>query len=214
MRILVTGFDPFGGEKTNPAYEIVAKLPEKIEGHQIIKKEVPTVFEKSIQVLQESIRKEKPDIVLCIGQAGGEYGLRLEKVAINLNEARIKDNEGNQPLDTKIEEEGETAYFTNLPIKAMQQALEKKNIPSNISYTAGTFVCNHIFYGLMHEIKTKNPNIKGGFLHVPYLPKQVINKRNTPYMSLDMMVEGVIEILKVALREDGDISEIVTGNLH
>lgn len=153
MKALITGFDPFGGESVNPAYEVVSRLDKQIGDCQIIPLEVPTVFGRSIEVLQDAIEKVSPDIVICLGQAGGESGIRLEKVAINLNEARIPDNEGNQPSDQAIHADGETAYFSCLPVKAISKALKEAGIPVNISYTAGTFVCNHLFYGLMHTIK-------------------------------------------------------------
>lgn len=205
MKVLVTGFDPFGGEQTNPAFEVVKNLPNELDCCDIVKLEVPTIFNNSIQVLHSAIEKEAPDVVICLGQAGGETCIRLEKVAINLDDARIPDNASNQPTDEPISVMGETAYFATLPLKAIQQALNKACIPSVISYSAGTFVCNHLFYGLMDMIQKSHPNIKGGFVHIPYLPEQVIDKPRTPSMSLNTMTEAVKIIIETAIHMDQDI---------
>ena len=208
MRVLVTGFDPFGGEKINPAYEAVRSLESHILGVEIIKKEIPTVFHKSIEVLEELIIDGNPDMVLCIGQAGGRFDISLERVAINIDDARIKDNDGNQPIDTKIFENGENAYFSSLPIKRMAKKIREAGIPASISNTAGTFVCNHIMYGLLYLIDKKYPNIRGGFIHVPYLPKQVVSKGNIPSMSLDTIKEGLRLAIGAAIEHDEDIKTI------
>jgi pyroglutamyl-peptidase I len=146
MKILVTGFDPFGDDVINPAIEAVKRLPDTIDGAEIIKLEIPTVFYKSADVVKKAIEKEQPDYVLNIGQAGGRYELTPERVAINLDDARIADNEGQQPIDKEIKEDGDAAYFSQLPIKAMVDYMKKENIPASVSNTAGTFVCNHIMY--------------------------------------------------------------------
>ncbi|NLW15380.1 MAG: pyroglutamyl-peptidase I [Erysipelothrix sp.] len=179
-KILITGFDPFGGETMNPAYEAVKLVPNEIKGVKIIKLEVPTVFNKSIAVLDTAITEIEPDVVINVGQAGNRFGITPERIAINEDDARIKDNEGNQPIDTKIFEGGKNAYFSTLPIKAMVEHIKYKGIPASVSNTAGTFVCNHLMYGLMYLIDTKYPNIRGGFIHVPYATEQVIDKPNSP----------------------------------
>lgn len=212
MKALITGFDPFGGESLNPAYEVVSGLESQIGDCQIVKLEVPTVFGRCLEVLESSLTKEKPDIVICLGQAGGETGIRLEKVAINLNDARISDNKGNQPTDEPIYADGENAYFTSLPIKAISKALKDQGIPSSISYTAGTFVCNHLFYGLMYMIKKNHPYIKGGFIHIPYLPEQVVDKAKTASMSLDMMLAAIKIIIETSTQVDQDI-HLTAGTL-
>ena len=168
---------------------------------EIIKREIPTVFNKSIEVLENLIENEKPDIVICVGQAGGRYDISLERVAINIDDARIKDNEGNQPVDIKIFEDGENAYFTSLPIKRMVKKIREAGIPASISNTAGTFVCNHIMYGLLYLIDKKYPNIRGGFIHVPYLPEQVISKRNMPSMSIENIRKGLRLAVEVVLEK-------------
>lgn len=201
MKLLITGFEPFGGETINPAYEAVKTLEDKIMNTEIIKREIPTVFNKSIEVLESLIENEKPDIVICVGQAGGRYDISLERVAINIDDARIKDNEGNQPVDIKIFEDGENAYFTSLPIKRMVKKIREAGIPASISNTAGTFVCNHIMYGLLYLIDKKYPNIRGGFIHVPYLPEQVISKRNMPSMSIENIRKGLRLAVEVVLEK-------------
>ena len=167
MKILITGFNPFGGEKINPALEAVKKVKNEINSSKIVKLEVPTVFHKSICALDKAIEDEKPDIVICVGQAGGRSNITIERVAINIIDASIKDNEDNQPIDEKIFNGGRNAYFSNLPIKAIVRDIEKEKIPADISNSAGTFVCNQLMYGLLYLIDTKYPNLKGGFIHVP-----------------------------------------------
>ena len=141
MKILLTGFDPFGGETVNPAFEAVKLLPDTIAGAEIVKQEVPTEFIRAGEVLEAAIQANQPDVVICIGQAGGRSAITPEKVAINLMDGRIADNAGYQPIDVTIQEDGETAYFTSLPVKAMVQNIKDAGIPSALSYTAGSYVC-------------------------------------------------------------------------
>ena len=152
MKLLLTAFDPFGGEPVNPALEAVKKVQNQIGSVSIVKLEVPTVFGTSIQTVAKTIEQEMPDAVLCIGQAGGRYGLTPERVAINLDDARIKDNEGNQPIDLPIFKDGAPAYFSTLPIKAMVQSIRQAGLPASVSNTAGTFVCNHLMYGVLYTL--------------------------------------------------------------
>lgn len=205
MKVLITGFTPFGGEKINPSYEAVKLISDKIAEAKIIKLELPTVFGKSIDTLAECIEREKPDVVICVGQAGGRFEVSMERVAINLDDARIEDNEGNKPIDNVIYEDGENAYFTNLPIKAMVKKIRDNNIPANVSNTAGTFVCNHIMYGLLYLIDKKYPNIKGGFIHVPFIPQQVLTKRQTPYMTLNEITKGLTHAIEAVVENKEDI---------
>lgn len=202
MKVLVTGFEPFGGEKINPSFEAVKLLPDSIDGVSIIKRQVPTVFRKSIEELKRLIEEIKPDVVLCVGQAGGRSEISIERVAINIDDANIKDNEGNQPVDEIIFEDGENAYFSNLPIKAMVEKIKNNGIPACISNSAGTFVCNHIMYGLLYLIDKKYPHIKGGFIHVPYLPEQVVDKRNIPSMSLDNIKKALVLAIEAIIEND------------
>ncbi|WP_252223590.1 MULTISPECIES: pyroglutamyl-peptidase I [unclassified Clostridium] len=205
MKVLITGFDPFGGESINPALEAVKKLPNTISNAEIIKLEIPTVFKKSLEKIEENILAHKPDIVISIGQAGGRFGITPERVAINIDDARIADNEKNQPIDLKVFEDGENAYFTTLPIKAMVKEMQESGIPSSVSNSAGTFVCNHVMYGVLYMINKKYPNIKGGFIHVPYIPSQVVNKPNMPSMSIEDISKGLELSVKAAVENNTDI---------
>ena len=206
-KILVTGFDPFGGEKVNPALEVIKLLPKKIGENEVRILEIPTVYKKSVEKIEKEIESYKPDYVLSIGQAGGRASISIERVAINIDDFRIKDNEGNQPIDENIFEDGENAYFSTLPIKAIQNELTKNNIPSSISNTAGTFVCNHVFYGVRYLIEKKFKGIKSGFVHIPYMPEQVIGKADTPSMSLDNILKGVIVIIETIFNVENDIKK-------
>ena len=184
MKILVTGFDPFGGEPINPAIESVKRLPDNIAGAEIIKLEIPTVRKKSLEKIEKAINEHNPDVILSIGQAGGRFDISIERVGINLDDFRIPDNEGNQIIDEPIFLDGENSYFVKLPVKAMVQNVQKNNIPASVSYTAGTFVCNHVLYGVLYLIEKKYKGKKSGFIHIPFLPQQVVDKRNMPSMEL------------------------------
>lgn len=204
MKILVTGFDPFGEDKINPAIESVKKLPDEIKGVKIIKLEIPTVYMKSLEKIDEAIKEYNPDVILSIGQAGGRPDITVERVGINVDDYRIKDNEGNQPIDTKIYDDGENAYFSNLPIKAIVENIRKNNIPASISNTAGTFVCNHVLYGVQYLLDKKYSNKKSGFIHIPFLPEQVISRPNTPSMSISTIVKALTLALEAIIENDSD----------
>lgn len=214
MKILVTGFDPFGGDKINPAIEAVKRLPDEIKGAEVVKLEIPTVFNKSAEVVKEAIEKENPDYVLNVGQAGDRFGLTPERVAININDGRIPDNEGYQPLGEPINKDGETAYFTQLPIKAEAKAIRDAGLPASVSNTAGTYVCNHIMYQVQYMRDKEFPNIKAGFIHIPFLPEQVVDRPNTPSMALDDIVKGLTAALSAIVERDGkgDIEAIEGAN--
>lgn len=213
MKVLITGFTPFGGEEINPAYEAVKNLEDMINGAQIIKKEISTIFHKSIDELDSLIEIESPDIVICVGQAGGRFDISLERIAINIDDARIADNEGNQLIDEKIYKDGENAYFSSLPIKAMVRRIREGRIPASISNTAGTFVCNHLMYGLLYLINNKYPNIRGGFIHVPYSTEQVISKGDVPSMSIEDITKGLNFAIEAVLEYRQDIKS-VEGKTH
>lgn len=208
MKVLITGFDPFGGEKINPALEAVKLLPENICGAEVIKLEIPTVFRKSLAKIEEAIEKHSPDIVISVGQAGGRFGVTPERVAINIDDARIEDNEGNQPLDVSIYEDGAPAYFTNLPIKAMVNEIKEGGLPASVSNTAGTFVCNHVMYGLLYLVDKKYSNMKAGFIHVPYIPSQVIDKPEKPSMSIIDISRALELSIKAAVENENDIKAV------
>jgi len=208
MKVLLTGFDPFGGETVNPAYEAVKMVNDTIEGATVIKIEIPTVFKKAVNVIDQAIQEHQPDIVLAIGQAGGRAAIAVERVGINVDDARIPDNEDQQPIDETIFEDGQNAYFSNLPIKRMVDEMKKVNIPALVSNTAGTYVCNHVLYSIMYLIDKKYPTKRGGFIHVPYLPEQVLGK-NQPSMSLEMISKGIETAVRTAIIHERDVK--VTG---
>ncbi|KJU90248.1 pyroglutamyl-peptidase I [Streptococcus infantis] len=214
MKILVTGFDPFGGETVNPALEAVKSLPSEIHGAEIHWVEIPTVFYRSAEVLEAEIVRFQPDAVLCIGQAGGRASLTPERVAINQDDARIPDNQGNQPIDTPIRLDGQAAYFSTLPIKAMVHAIKEEGLPATVSNTAGTFVCNHLMYQALYLADKKFPNMRAGFMHIPYMTEQVINKPNTASMNLTDIVRGIeAAIGAIVDYKDKDI-KLVGGTTH
>ena len=208
MKILVTGFDPFGGEPINPAIESVKRLPDNIAGAEIIKLEIPTVRKKSLEKIEKAINEHNPDVILSIGQAGGRFDISIERVGINLDDFRIPDNEGNQIIDEPIFPDGENSYFVKLPVKAMVQNVQKNNIPASISYTAGTFVCNHVLYGILYLIEKKYKGKKSGFIHIPFLPQQVVDKRNMPSMELNTIVKGLTAAIEAIVKNNEDIKEV------
>lgn len=203
MKILVTAFDPFGGEKINPALEAVKLLADEIAGAEIVKLEIPTVFHKSAEVMREKALEVKPDMVLCIGQAGGRFAITPERVAINQDDARIPDNEGNQPIDVAIKEDGAPAYFTTLPIKAMVEKIKAAGVPAAVSNTAGTFVCNHIMYNALYLAEKELDGAQAGFIHVPFIPEQVVDKPNQPAMSLEDIAKGLTAAIEAMVEFHG-----------
>ncbi|MGF7109740.1 pyroglutamyl-peptidase I [Treponema pedis] len=209
MKILVTGFDPFGGEKINPALETIKLLPDTILSAKIIKLEIPTVIGKSVAKIKETIEKEEPDVVLSIGQAGGRADISVERIGINIDDCRIPDNEGNQPIDEPVVKGGPAAYFVTLPIKAIVEKLRLEKIPASVSNTAGTFICNHVCYGVSHIAAAKTSEgkpMKSGFIHIPFLPEQVIDKAATmPSMSLKTIVKGITLAIEAIVENASDI---------
>ena len=199
MKVLVTGFEPFGGESVNPALEAVKMLKDEISGAKILKLELPTVFVKSKEILERALAEDRPDVVICVGQAGGRDKISVERVAINIDDAGIPDNDGNQPIDKVIFEDGPAAYLSTLPIKEIVNRLKENKIPAEISNSAGTYVCNHIMYSLLHSIDKEYKNTLGGFIHIPYIPEQVIDKRMAPSMSLDYIVKGLTIAIEASI---------------
>lgn len=185
MKMLITGFTPFGGEKVNPAWLAVQALPEKIGDWTLEKLEVPTEFQASGEILTAAIRAEKPAAVLCIGQAGGRAAVTPERVAINWMDASIADNAGFQPEELPVVPGGPAAYFATVPVKAMAEAIRCEGLPAAVSNTAGTYVCNSLMYRLLHLGATEFPGLMGGFIHVPYIREQTEGKAaGTPWMEL------------------------------
>ena len=214
MRVLITGFDKFGGESINPSSLCVNSLPDVIDNIEIKKITLPTIFKDSSQVLEENIKSFSPNIVICVGQAGGRSKITPERIAINIDDARIPDNIGNSPIDKTIRKDGENAYFSTLPIKAIVDELNKNNIPSTISNTAGTFVCNHIMYESLYLTSTKYPNIKAGFIHIPYIEEQVLDKPNMPYMKKEDIIIALELIIKTAVNYFDKEDTKITGGLE
>jgi pyroglutamyl-peptidase len=201
-KILLTGFDAFGGATLNPSWLAVQALHgRQILGHTVVAAQLPTVFDASLRELQALLKQHRPSLVVCVGQAGGRSALSLERVAINVNDAPIADNAGGQPVDTPVKPGAPAAYFTSLPIKAMLAALQAQGVAAEVSQTAGTFVCNHVFYGLMHTLATRRElqHTRGGFIHVPWLPEQ-----GTPSMPLDEIVRGLRLAVRCAMRVQHD----------
>ncbi|MCF6436221.1 pyroglutamyl-peptidase I [Pseudoalteromonas sp. MMG022] len=212
--ILLTGFAPFGGEHINPSWQAVSQLEgEHIGGFIVHTKELPCEFGASLKELHLAIDKYAPQLVLCIGQAGGRAEISLERVAINVNDARIPDNADKQPIDTPVIAGGPAAYFTNLPIKRLLLALQQAEIPAAISNTAGTYVCNHVMYGLMHLINQHDTHVKGGFIHIPYLPLQAVNHQGSASMSLETVVSALRVIITCAIQDKQDI-KVAAGTTH
>ena len=205
-KLLLTAFTPFDGERINPALEAVKLVKDKIGNLKIIKLEVPTVFGKSIDTVREAIERERPDFVLSIGQAGGRAEITPERVAINLDDARIPDKEGNQPIDEPIFSDGENAYFSTLPVKAMVEAIRKEGLPSSLSNTAGTYVCNHLMYGVLYYLD-KRPRMKAGFIHVPYIPEQVKDKKDMPALPLSDIVRGLEAAIQAVEENELDLKK-------
>lgn len=205
MKILVTGFDPFGGEKINPSIETVKLLPDVIAGAEIIKFEVPTVYRKSLSAVEEKIAESNPDVILSVGQAGGAAAIRVERVGINVDDARIADNEGNMPIDEAIFKDGPDAYFSTLPIKAMVEKIKAAGVNAEVSNTAGTFICNHVLYGVRYLCEHKYPEKRSGFIHIPFLPEQVEDKPNMPSMPQADMLKGIVSAIEAIVENESDI---------
>jgi len=202
VNILLTGFAPFAGEAVNPSWQAVRALSgEVIEGHRVIAVELPTEFEASLRALRKALRAANPKVAIAVGLAGGREGISLERVAINVDDARIPDNAGAQPIDQPIVRRGPAAYFSGLPIKAALAALQDAGVDAHISQTAGTYVCNHVFYALMHA--ARRTKMRAGFVHVPYLPEQAL-RHASPGMPLDQIIDGLRIIARTALATRAD----------
>ena len=207
--ILVTGFEPFGGEVLNPSAQVAQALHgRRIGGAAVIGMVLPCAFGEAIATLREALATHRPQLVLALGQAGGRCDLSLERVAINLDDARIADNCGAQPIDEAVVVGGPAAFFTTLPVKAMAAALRLAGYPASVSHSAGTFVCNHVFYGLQHLLADA-PSVRSGFMHLPYLPEQAAHHAGAPSLALATMIDGVAAALAAALMtvRDARVSE-------
>ena len=201
MKIIVTGFDPFGGEKINPSIECVKALPD-IEGVELIRLELPTVFKESAKRLNEVINDVKPDAVLSVGQAGGRPGITMERIAINVDDARIPDNISQQPIDEAIQLDGEAAYFTTLPIKRIVKAIREAGISAEVSNSAGTFVCNHIMYQALFAATKADKPFKAGFMHIPFIPEQTTDKPSLPLEESTKALQIAIETIRDYINDE------------
>ena len=192
-KLLVTGFDPFGGESVNPAREAVLRLPDAVGGYEITKLEIPTVFGLAAETVLQAAEELCPHAILCVGQAGGRSAVTPEVVAINLREASIPDNAGNIPVNTPVVENAPAAYFATLPVRDMVQAVKECGIPCTLSYSAGTFVCNDLLYTLLHRYR--DTDVRVGFVHIPSLPEQA--REGKPSMDPDTVVEALTAMIGV-----------------
>ena len=183
-KLLITGFDPFGGETVNPAWEAVKKLPDRITDYTLYKLEIPTVFGLAAETVLAKAAQTQPDLILCIGQAGGRAAVTPERIAVNIRDARIPDNAGNQPGGEQIAPDGPAAYFATVPVKEMAAAIENAGIAATVSNSAGAFVCNDTLYSLLHHYA--HTDVKVGFIHVPYLPEQ-----GQPSMELEVITKAL-----------------------
>jgi pyroglutamyl-peptidase len=203
--ILVTGFEPFGGERVNPSALVATALHGRtLDSARVTGAVLPCVFGASIDALRDAIAACRPQVVLALGQAAGRAGFSLERVAINLDDARIADNAGAQPIDRPVVARAAPARFTTLPVKAMVAALRAAGHPAEVSYSAGSFVCNHLFYGLQHQLRARR-RARSGFMHLPLLPQQAHGRAGQPTLSLTTMIDGVSLALVTALRTPADV---------
>ena len=195
-KLLITGFQPFDGESVNPALEVAKGLQGKtINGYEVIAREIPVVRFEALKAVQTAIEELQPDAVITIGQAGGRPDITVERVGINIDDFRIPDNKGNQPIDEPVVAGGPVAYWATLPIKKMVANVKAQGIPASVSNSAGTYVCNHLLYGLLHYLTTQGKTaIPAGFIHIPYLPEQMAVRSGkdaqVATMSLDILLKG------------------------
>jgi len=214
--VLLTGFEPFGGESVNPSWEIARALDGWVcEGRKVRAARLPCAFGDALRTLDDALAEHRPELVVCLGQAGGRAEISIERAALNVDDARIPDNLGRQPIDAAVVPGGPSAYFSTLPIKALAHDLRTAGIAAAVSNTAGTFVCNHVFYALMHRLATVPAlaQARGGFVHVPYTPEQVADRPGTPAMALETQVEGIRQALRSALLTRMDLRE-TAGREH
>lgn len=203
-RILVTAFEPFGTETVNASQQALLLLPElpHAPGVELTTAVLPVEFGRAVEILQTTIGACRPDVVICVGEAGGRAMVTVERFAVNLNDAPIPDNVGHQPVEEPAVVGGPVAYATTLPAARLVETLRAAGIPASKSSTAGTYVCNHVFYGLMHHIATREPHVRGGFVHVPYLHEQVLGRSDAPpSLSLASVTEALRLVVDVSARE-------------
>jgi len=219
MNVLLTGFEPFDKDPLNPSWEVARALdgwqPAVRDGACTVRAvQLPCVFGDAIARLEEAVAQWQPALVICLGLAGGRTEITPERVAINVDDARIPDNAGRQPVDTAVHAGGPAAYFSTLPIKAMVRDMRAAGLPASVSNTAGTFVCNHVFYALMHRLARRAaPGVRGGFIHIPALPQQAARHPGMASMALETQVAGIREAIRTAMTVQQDLLENA-GQLH
>lgn len=192
MKLLVTGFEPFGGEESNPSAGILALLPRRLSGFSVHTLILPVVFGESSRKAGAAIRELRPAAVLMLGQAGGRPDISVERVAVNLDDARIPDNRRKRPVDRPIDPSGPDALFSTFPSRAIVDAINAAGIPASLSYSAGTFVCNHLLYSVLRQLSLEAPDVIAGFVHLPWLPGQAAAKKGQPSMGLDLQRAAVV----------------------
>jgi pyroglutamyl-peptidase len=215
-RVLVTGFDPFDSDPVNPSWEVARALQGWTCEDAVVRAvQLPCEFGVAIARLDEALADWQPRLIVGLGLAGGRAECSPERVAINVDDARIPDNGGRRPVDAPVVPGGPAAYFSTLPIKAIVHALRAAKLPASVSNTAGTFVCNHVFYALMHRLATR-PELaeaRGGFVHLPYLPEQAARHSGAPSMALETQVAALRVVVHTALTVRTDLHESA-GQLH
>ena len=197
MKILVTGFDPFGGETVNPAWEAVSRLPAETGGAEVVKLQIPTMFGRAPEAVLREVERVRPDFVVSVGQAAGRTAITPERIAINCEEASIPDNAGFQPAGGPVVEGGPDGYFSLLPVKEMAAAIQAAGLPGKVSNTAGTYVCNHLMYHILHACHTRYPGMRSGFIHVPCIPEQQAGHPEWFALPLEEIVRGLTAALEV-----------------
>lgn len=206
--ILLTGFEPFGGETVNPSWEAVRRLDGwECRGHRVAARLMPCVFGAALDTLERAVAETDPVALLAVGQAQSRAELSLERVAVNLDDARIPDNAGNRPVDVPVVAGGPTAYFASLPIKAIATALRSAGIPAGLSHSAGSFVCNHLFYGACHLRAVRRPDLRVGFLHIPLAPEQAVRHPGAPSMAVGQVTAGLRIAVEIILATGEDCHE-------
>lgn len=214
-RVLLTGFEPFGGEAINPSWEAVRALDGwRTGGATVHARRIACVFGQALRELDAAIDELQPALVIAVGQAGGRAEVTPERVAINVDDGRICDNAGCQPIDEPVVPGAPAAYFSTLPIKAIVRELRAAGVPASVSNSAGTFVCNHLFFGLMHRLATRAPaGLRGGFIHIPFLPEQAARWPGQPGMALAAVVDALRIAVSTSLAVHQDLRE-TGGALH
>ena len=195
MKLLLTGFEPFGQESVNPSWEAVKAIPDMVEGLEVVKVRLPVTFKGAAVMLEQAVDEFRPDVVLCVGQGSGRAEVNIERVAINMADSKKPDNDGYQPEEMPVRAEAPDAYFSNLPVKRLVEALHEAGVPAVVSNSAGAYVCNSVFYTALHLVHNKYPDMRAGFVHIPYLPCQVVEKSKQPSLATETVVLALETIL-------------------